>query len=229
MDQETLKYKRKEGFKKMKISERAEEILETLWGHAQGDKKEPVELGLAKGNVEVDELTRLGYVKLINDKISLTEKGKAEGQKIVRRHRLAERLFTDVIDIKKKLVHPVSCQFEHLLQEGIEDNICILLGHPKTCPHGRPIPQGECCRKSRESVAKVISSLDNLAVHQKGKVAYIQTHDHKKLQKIMAMGVLPGMAISLIQKFPSYVFQIGQSQFAIDGDLAASVYVLLTK
>ncbi len=213
----------------MKISERAEEILETLWGHKEGDKKAPVELGLAKGNAEIEELTNLGYVKLVNDKVSLTEKGKGEGQKIVRRHRLAERLFTDVIDIKKKLVHPVSCQFEHLLQEGIEDNICILLGHPKTCPHGRPIPAGECCRKSRESGNKVVSSLDNMAANQKGKVAYIHTQDQKKLQKIMAMGVLPGMAITLLQKFPSYVFQIGHSQFAIDRDLASAIYVLLTK
>lgn len=213
----------------MKISERAEEILETLWGHKEGDKKAPVELGLAKGNVEIEELTKLGYVKLVNDKVSLTEKGKGEGQKIVRRHRLAERLFTDVIDIKKKLVHPVSCQFEHLLQEGIEDNICILLGHPKTCPHGRPIPPGECCRKTNQAISKVISSLDNVAVDQKGKVAYIHTQDQKKLQKIMAMGVLPGMSITLIQKFPSYVFQVGHSQFAIDKELAAAIYVLLTK
>lgn len=213
----------------MKISERAEEILETLWGHKEGDKKAPVELGLARGNAEIEELTKLGYVKLVNDKVALTEKGKLEGQKIVRRHRLAERLFTDIIDIKKKLVHPMSCQFEHLLREGIEDNICILLGHPKTCPHGSPIPPGECCRKSGESVGKVVSSLDNMAKNQKGKVAYIHTQDQKKLQKIMAMGVLPGMSISLIQKFPSYVFQVGHSQFAIDKDLASAIYVLLTK
>lgn len=213
----------------MKLSERAEEVLESLWGHLQGEKKQSMELGLARGNTEIEELIKLGYVKLINDKAALTEKGKGEGQKIVRRHRLAERLFTDVLDIKKRLVHPVSCQFEHLLQEGIEDNICILLGHPRTCPHGRPIPPGECCRKTNQAATKVISSLDNAGVNQKGRVAYIHTHDQKKLQKIMAMGVLPGMNISLIQKFPSYVFQVGHSQFAIDRDLASAIYVLLTK
>lgn len=213
----------------MKISERAEEILETLWGHAGEEKQGAVDVGLAKGNPEVEELIGLGCVKLMHEKISLTEKGKIEGQKIVRRHRLAERLFTDVLDVKKKLVHPVSCQFEHLLHEGIEDNICILLGHPKTCPHGRPIPEGECCRKSKESISKIISSLDNLRVDQKGKVAYLHTHNYKRLQKIMAMGILPGVAVSLIQKFPSYVLQIGNSQFAIDRDLASAIHVLLTK
>ena len=122
-------------------------------------------------------------------------------------------------------MHPLSCQFEHLLHEGIEENICILLGHPKTCPHGKPIPEGECCRMSRETIGRVISLLANLKVNQKGKVAYIHTKDHKKLQKLMAMNILPGMEITLIQNFPSYVFQIGQSQFAIDKELAENIFV----
>jgi len=69
--------------------------------------------------------------------------------------------------------------------------------------------------------------MTTLAVSQKGKINRIDTHDHKKLHKIMAMGVLPGMAITLIQKFPSYVFQVGQSQFAIDKELASCIYVRL--
>ena len=151
------------------------------------------------------------------------------GEDVVRRHRLAERLFADVLDIKKKLVHPISCQFEHLLHDGIEENICVLLGHPTTCPHGKPIPEGECCRRSQEKIDRVISSLAELKVSQKGKVAYIHTRDRKKLEKIMAMGVLPGMVVTLIQRFPSYVFQIGQSQFAIDKDLAESIFVRITR
>ena len=164
-----------------------------------------------------------------NDKITLTDKGRSEGEKIVRRHRLAERLFSDVLDFKKELVHPVSCQFEHLLHENMEDNICILLGHPRTCPHGQRIPPGECCRKSEKQTGKVVARLSSLTANQKGKVAYIQTKDHKKLQKLMAMSVLPGLSVTLLQTFPSYVFQIGQSQFAIDKDLAESIYIRLEK
>ena len=213
----------------MKISDNAEEILETLWVRAEEEKRGPADVGIAKGEPAIDELLKYGYVKLIKDQISLTEKGKEEGRMIVRRHRLAERLSVDILDIKKKLVHPISCRFEHLLHEGIEENICILLGHPKFCPHGKPIPEGECCRKSKENIGKTISSLDNLEVNQKGKIAYIHTKDHKKLQKLMAMGILPGIAINLIQKFPSYVFQIGQSQFAIDKELASAIYVRLSR
>lgn len=209
----------------MKLNDRAEEILETLWVHNEKGGGESVDLGIAKINPEIDDLLKFGYIKLINNKLVLTEKGANEGRKIVRRHRLAERLFTDVLDIKKKLVHPVSCQIEHILHEGIEDDICILLGHPRTCPHGSPIPEGDCCRKSRKDIKKIISALSELDVHQKGKVAYIYTKDNSILQKVIAMGILPGMAISLIQKYPSYVFQVGQSQFAVDKEIASVIYV----
>ncbi len=67
--------------------------------------------------------------------------------------------------------------------------------------------------------------MTNLSVNQSGKVCRLNTGDHKKLSKIMAMGVLPGMTITLIQKFPSYVFQVGQSQFAIDKKLAECIFV----
>ncbi len=209
----------------MKLNERQEEILETLWVHTEQREKQSMDLGVAKGEPEIDGLSKLGLIKLANDKIILTEKGKTQGQSIVRRHRLAERLFVDVLDVKKQFVHPLSCKFEHLIHEEIEENICILLGHPKTCPHGQPIPQGDCCKKAKEKIGKVISSLADMRVNQKGKVAYLQTKDPKQLQKLMAMGILPGVAIVLLQKFPSYVFQVGQSQFAVDTELAEPILV----
>lgn len=212
----------------MRLSDRAEEILGMLWVSAHEKKQESMDLGIAKGGAEVEELLKAGYVKINDNEVVISEKGKKEGEKIVRRHRLAERLFADLIEVKKDLVHPMSCHFEHLLHDDIEDNICILLGHPKTCPHGRSIPEGECCRKLKGTIGKVISSLPNLEVKQKGKVAYIQTKDNKKLQKLMAMGILPGMSLNLIRKYPSYVLQVGQSQFAIDQELAEVIFVRRT-
>lgn len=67
--------------------------------------------------------------------------------------------------------------------------------------------------------------MTKLNVNQKGNVTHIDTSNREKLQKIMAMGVLPGKAITLIQRFPSYVFQVGQSQFAIDKELAKNIVV----
>ena len=67
--------------------------------------------------------------------------------------------------------------------------------------------------------------MTKLNSNQRGKISDINTSDRKKLHKIMSMGALPGMTITLIQKFPSYVFQIGQSQFAMDKELAECIFV----
>lgn len=207
------------------MSDRAEELLESLWVRIVEKKQEAPQLDMFLDEETKQELLKSGYIRIFGNKIFLTDDGKKEGSLMIRRQRLAERLFADVLDIKKKLVQPISCQLEHLLHEGIEDNICILLGHPKNCPHGNAIPPGECCQKVNEKTSKVVSNLTHVGLNQRGKVAYLQTKDHIQLKKLMAMGVLPGASISLIQKYPSYVFQIGQSQFAIDRELAENIFV----
>lgn len=212
----------------MKISDGAEEILETLWVEETEKKNQETILGLARNDIAVQELIENEYIRLSGEKARLTEKGRAQGRKIVRRHRLSERLFTDVLDIKKNKVHPISCQFEHLIQEQVEENICSLLGHPRSCPHGRAIPEGECCLKAKKA-GRDVAALDKLRTKDKGKVAYVNAHGSVKLKKLMAMGVLPGVAIELIQSYPSYVFQIGQSQFAVDKELAECIIVRISK
>lgn len=215
----------------MNLSDRAEEILERLWVYAE-EGKSTVDLGLSESEPAISELEGSGFIRFSGDrheKTLLTEKGRKEGERVLRRHRLAERLFSDVLELKKSLIHPVSCQFEHLLHEGIEDNICILLGHPKTCPHGKPIPRGDCCRASRETVDKVISALSSMRVGQKARIAYIHTQDDSRLQKLLSIGALPGARISLIQRFPSFVFRIGHSEFAVDREMADAIYVRLER
>ena len=76
-----------------------------------------------------------------------------------------------------------------------------------------------------ESTRSNILPLAKFKVGQKGVVAYLQTEDRRRLQKIMAMGILPGKTITLLQKFPSYVFQAGHSQFAVDRELAEAIIV----
>jgi len=70
-----------------------------------------------------------------------------------------------------------------------------------------------------------IMPLAKLKIGQKVVVARLNTKDRHRLQKIMAMGILPGKTITLLQKFPSYVFQAGHSQFAIDRELAEAIIV----
>jgi DtxR family Mn-dependent transcriptional regulator len=209
----------------MTLTERSEEILETLWIELIEDKKEYCDVSILKDDDILKELNHSGYVRIKDNRLSLTVKGKDEARSCIRRHRLAERLFADILDLKGKSVHDTSCKFEHLLHKGLEENICTLLGHPKTCPHGKPIPEGNCCRDMKKRPKKVIMPLTDLDKKKKATVSYLQTQSREALQKMIAMGVLPNTKIILIQKFPSYVFQIGKSQFAIDKELAGNVYV----
>jgi len=72
---------------------------------------------------------------------------------------------------------------------------------------------------------KVIMPLSQLEVNKKARVSYLQAREPGDLQKLITIGALPNTEIMLIQKFPSYAFQIGKTQFAIDEELASSIYV----
>ena len=211
----------------MELTDRAEEILETLWVEIIEHKKVP-DITVLKDNAGFKELLEEGYLSLEKGQL-LTARGIDEGKLCVRRHRLAERLLVDVLHVKGGLVHEAGCKLEHILHKGLEDNICILLGHPKSCPHGRPIPPGKCCKQKKRRPKSLIMPLSELRKGQRGKIAYIHTDERAMLRKIMAMGALPGLSISLVQRFPSYVFQIGESQFAIDKSMAEQIQIWLSQ
>lgn len=212
------------------LSECAQEILEALWIQIEEQGRKPLELGASRDEPAVEELVKLGFIRRDAGHIHLLEKGKAHAAACVRRHRLAERLLTDVFDIKKKVINEVSCKFEHLLHEGLEDKVCGILGHPNTCPHGKPIPPGRCCLQKRDKkLLKIIAQLADLEVKEKGHIAYLETKDKNQMQKLISIGAIPGVSVTLLQKFPSYVFGLGQSQFAVDKGLASSIFVRLTK
>ena len=78
--------------------------------------------------------------------IELTERGQKRAADIIRRHRLAESLFTDSLAMDSETeIEQQACKFEHILSPEATDKICAFLGHPRTCPHDAPIPRGPCC------------------------------------------------------------------------------------
>lgn len=209
----------------MKLSDKAEEIMESLWAELVENKKKSCNITLLKDDSALKELVKNGHVNLAGDSVTLTEKGLEEARDCVRRHRLAERLVVDVFALKKSLIHETGCAFEHLLHKGLDEDICTLLGHPRNCPHGKPIPEGRCCRESRKQTENFILKLSELEPNEKVSVAYLQTQDKEVLQKLMAMGVLPGTEITLLQRYPTIVFQTGKTQFAVDANLASNIHV----
>jgi DtxR family Mn-dependent transcriptional regulator len=213
----------------MNLSENSEEILENLWITT----KEGGESTCNFYNMEIEAKDRaikeLQTLKLINTsekKILLTKKGQNEAENIVRRHRLAERLLVDILDTEMGLVEEAACKLEHAIRRGIDDNVCILLGHPRVCPHGKSIPKGRCCRKGSKETTKVVVPLSQMKPDQEGKIAYIHSKGKSRLQKLMAMGITPGMNIRIIQRFPSHVFQIERAQIAVDEEIAKEIFVV---
>lgn len=211
----------------MELIEQAEELLEALWISLEEQKD-----GLAPDSTAdkeaLSQLLKGHYVELAGNRLILTDKGRPEAANVVRRHRLAERLLADVLGTKEdKLTHDKACKFEHLLDRGLDESICILLGHPRVCPHGKPIPPGRCCQQQETQPYRLVSPLSRLMPGQKGKVAYIYAPESGKLHKLIAMGIYPGAPVTLTQSFPSYVFQAGHTQFAVDKEIADAIYIRL--
>jgi DtxR family Mn-dependent transcriptional regulator len=210
----------------LKISESAQEQLEQLW--IIREEKQPALPAAPNLAAEYAELLRLGLVELADDRLILSTAGQQEAAMAIRRHRLAERLFTDVLVTDTDLIEERACSLEHALFDGVDESICTLLGHPNVCPHGKPIPPGRCCVQMRNSLSSLIAPLKELKRGQSGQIAYLHMEDPQRLHKLMAMGVLPGVALQVKETYPSYVFEAGYSQFAVDEEIAGDIFVRLT-
>ena len=81
-----------------------------------------------------------GYLDVSNRVLSLTPKGRGRAEAVVRKHRLAERLLTDVIGLAWDKAHEEAGRWEHVISDEVEGLLVKLLGNPATCPHGNPIP-----------------------------------------------------------------------------------------
>jgi DtxR family Mn-dependent transcriptional regulator len=212
----------------MRVSAKAEEILEALWIVTE-ERGETVAdfaaLGIEADDPGLAELLKLSYVEEHGGRVRLRREGRDEARMTVRRHRLAERLMMDILDIQGSPGDDRACEFEHLLHHGVDTKICTLLNHPTTCPHGKPIPPGTCCEQARADGAVGVVALTELKPGELGEIAYLAASDVRKMQKLMSMGVLPGNSLTLLRTYPTFIFKVGQSEFAVDEDLAREIFV----
>ncbi len=81
-----------------------------------------------------------GLIALDANRISLTTSGEQLAQRVVRKHRVAERFITDILGLSWALAHREAGRWEHVMSDEIEEAMNKLLGNPTTCPHGNPIP-----------------------------------------------------------------------------------------
>ena len=128
---------------------RLDHVLEHVWLIAEEGATPEVE-GMRESGVKdtaglVARLKDLGLLELRNSEVALTARGENRARDIIRRRRLAERLLTDTFSVADSEADSHACKFEHIISPELDRRICTFLGHPKTCPHGNPIPPGGCC------------------------------------------------------------------------------------
>ncbi len=207
-----------------------EEVAEELWTLAEqgsdrlADLKETTQVSELDGALM--KLESLGLARVSGETVALTSEGRRLAELQVRRHRLGESLFTTVLEVRdEKQVNRTACVLEHVLGDGLTDSICAFLGHPKFCPHGKPIPPGPCCRSLSRTVEPLVQPLDRLAVGERGRIVYIVPREPDRLVRLSNLGILPGATIALQQRSPAAVIRVGETTLAMDPAIAGEIYV----
>ncbi|UCH84308.1 MAG: metal-dependent transcriptional regulator [Candidatus Latescibacterota bacterium] len=173
----------------------------------------------------IEQAVEAGFVVQRNNHIELTEEGFRHATTVIRCNRLAERLLVDVLRVRDELVESSACHLEHILSEEVAESICTLLGHPRSCPHGNPIPRGACCRRAKTEVQPIVKPLSALRPGEEGSVAYISSPYHARLTRLASLGLMPGQIVVVKQVRPSYVIAYGETELAIETDVADEIYL----
>lgn len=103
----------------------------------------------------VKRLNAEGLVELDGSRIRLTAAGRTLGERVVRRHRLAERFLVDILKLSWADAHHEAGKWEHVISPAVEEAMVALLGDPTTCPHGNPIPGSGYQASSTRPLASV--------------------------------------------------------------------------
>jgi DtxR family Mn-dependent transcriptional regulator len=197
-----------------------DECLERLWhrrelGERAGDD--------AVGDDCLPTLAAEGLAELDPDgRVHFSAEGERRARQLVRSHRLAERLVHDVLG---RSAEPSACEFEHLLGTEVVDAICTLLGHPRECPHGYPIPPGTCCERSARTVSRQVRPLAELDIGASGRIAWVYTASDAQLHALDSLQLRPGALVTLHQRRPSFVVECEGAHLALDDTLAHAVNV----
>ncbi|MBC7131233.1 metal-dependent transcriptional regulator, partial [Candidatus Bathyarchaeota archaeon] len=190
------------------LSQEAEEYLEAIYklqsrkGIARTTELAE-ELNVVPGSV-TNTLTHLEKHGLVKREpyrgVKLTRKGEKIALTIIRKHRLAERLLTDILEVDWSEVHEKACKLEHALTEDLLQLLEKRLGYPKVCPHGNPIPshKGEIEEVECKPLTSVIDKQPYIIVK-------VIDEQKTKLTKLARKGVKPNTSIHIVKKTPKKV------------------------
>jgi DtxR family Mn-dependent transcriptional regulator len=153
----------------------------------------------------VARMERDGLVVVSGDRhLELTEEGLAKATRVMRKHRLAERLLTDVIGLEWSYVHDEACRWEHVMSERVERRLVELLDHPRHSPYGNPIPGLDELGDPAASEG-FLDGVVSLVAHTRtvpgasevvvGRLGEPLQTDPGLLERLVGAGVLPGARV----------------------------------
>jgi DtxR family Mn-dependent transcriptional regulator len=114
---------------------------------------------------------------------------------------------------------------EHVLDAATTESVCAFLGHPRLCPHGKPIPAGSCCESFTESAEPLVQPLDRLSPGQAAHIVYIVPRTAGRLVRLAGLGVVPGATVHFQQGTPAAVVRVGETTVALEPSVAREIYV----
>lgn len=182
----------------------------------------------------VARMERDGLLTVEGDRhLQLTDEGLRLATRVMRKHRLAERLLTDVIGLDWELVHAEACRWEHVMSETVERRLLEILDHPTESPYGNPIPglhelgepePGEDFRQDVEPLAEVAADGERVRVLVRRISEPIQT-DEALMAALRRVGALPDKVVTVTEGAGGFLVGSGGETMEIDREAASHVFV----
>jgi DtxR family Mn-dependent transcriptional regulator len=169
-------------------------------------------------------LKSAGYVKHIPYQgVELTERGRKEALRELRRHRILEVFMVDVMGFTWDEVHEHADQLGQGLNDAISERMAEMTEQPTRCPHGEPIPDEQGDMPPVDDICII-----NLGVGHKGVVSRVRTHEPERLQYFASLGLVPGAAFSIVGRAPfngPMRLQVGREELVLGVELTKSLWV----
>jgi len=183
-------------------------------------------LGISMGAVTntLASLERQGLVRRKAYRgVELTASGEAIALRVLRKHRLAERLLTEVLGMKWSEVHEVACRLEHAITDNVVEALERLLKNPRTCPHGNPIP--DATGKFRQANAEPLTMLKPA---QEAVLVSIASETGALLRYLASLRLIPGVRLEVEEKAPfngPVMVKVRGSRYALGQQVASLIKV----
>lgn len=129
--------------------------------------------------------------------VTLTLKGRRIALNIIRKHRVSERFLTDIVKMDWSDVHDAACRLEHAMTEDVINPLEEVLGNPKTCPHGNPIPTKNGKISEEES-----HPLIEMKEGTKSFILKVVNEEPNLLRYLQKIDLVPGKRVEVLEKAP---------------------------